>query len=185
MSLSVGIFLAPGFEEIEAITPIDILRRASMTVTSMGTVKGSIMASRQTTHLADCFIEEGVDRSWDLLILPGGVEGTANLLKNPLVERMVRRQHGEGKWIAAICAAPTILEAWGLLNEREFTSHPSVQGSLQSEGLRGEKRVVVSGRLITGLAAGSAMEFSYEIVRQLLGEEKLREVEKGVCSGLV
>ncbi|MES2308861.1 MAG: DJ-1 family glyoxalase III [Verrucomicrobiota bacterium] len=185
MSISVGIFLAPGFEEIEAITAIDILRRASMTVTSIGTVNGPLTASRQTVHLADCGIEEALEKSWDLLILPGGVEGTKNLLNDERVQKRVRHHAQQGKWIASLCAAPTVLDAWGILEGKTFTAHPSVQKTIKTEGLRGSERVVVSGRLITSLAAGSAMEFAYEIVRQLMGEEAVRQVEQGVYSGLV
>lgn len=177
-----AILLAPGFEEIEAIIPIDILRRASFQVTSLGTEPNPITASRGTRHLADEPLSpEHCDRLWDILILPGGVEGTKHLRENPLVKKMILNHFQSQKWIAAICAAPSILIDLQLLKAHPYTLHPSLHTTFSSPLLQTHQRVVVSKPFITSLAAGSALEFSYEIVRQLSGESTLQTINAGVC----
>lgn len=184
MSLTAALLMAPGFEEIEAITCLDLLRRASIPIVSVGFDSGPIIASRQTKHIADLLMEDQRHQTWDLLILPGGVEGVNYLRKEESVREMVLRHYQQGKWIAAICAAPTLLFEWGILEEKEFICHPSVQKTIRASGLKEGPRVVVSGRLIASLAAGSSFEFSYEIIRQLKGEEAVRLVDQGVCFGI-
>lgn len=183
MSLTALVILAPGFEEIEAITPIDILRRATVDVTVAGTVSGPISAARQTKHLADINLDAVVGKSFDIVILPGGGDGTANLKKDERVKELVLRHKREGRWVAAICAAPTALLDFGFLDsDQRVVCHPSVQKEIPGAQLNPAARVVVSGKLITSLAAGSAMEFSYAIVEQLLGREAVEKVNGGVCA---
>ncbi len=181
MNISAALLMAPGFEEIEAITCLDLLRRASIPIVSVGLSDGVIMASRETRHIADLAFEEVAEKTWDLLILPGGAEGVVNLRKEDRVRQMVLRHSQQRKWVAAICAAPTLLAEWGLLQDQRFTCHPTVQSTIQASGLELDQRVVVSGHFITSLAAGSSIEFSYEIIRQLRGEESVRQVNRGVC----
>jgi DJ-1 family protein len=183
MSLSALVILAPGFEEIEAITPIDILRRAEFSVTVAGTVAGSISAARQTRHQPDVELDAVKDQLFDIVILPGGAGGTANLKADTRVKEILERHKRERRWIAAICAAPTILHAHGLLEPpQRITCHPSEQANIPATQLQGGSRVVVSGKIITSLAAGSAMEFAYAIVEQLLGKDAVAKVNQGVCS---
>lgn len=185
MNLTALVILAPGFEEIEAITPIDILRRAGVDVTVAGTVSGPITAARQTRHLADIDLDAVKDKPFAIVILPGGGDGTANLKKDPRVREITARQKREGRWVAAICAAPTVLLENGWLDStHRITCHPSVQNQIPPAQLDTAARVVVSGKLITSLAAGSAMEFSYAIVEQLLGKEAVARVNAGVVSTL-
>lgn len=177
------VLLAPGFEEIEAITVIDILRRAEFDVTSAGTVSGPLTASRGTRHLADHEIDAIQDQIFDIVILPGGVEGTANLKADERVRDILSAQKASNRYVAAICAAPTALEAHGLLHRDErYTCHPGARKDMPSEHLCPDERVVIDGKLITSQAAGTAMEFAYAIIRELLGNEKLREVDAGVLS---
>lgn len=179
------VILAPGFEEIEAITVIDILRRAGNTVVTAGTVDGPITASRETKHLADKALGEALDQTYDVVILPGGNDGTANLAASPLVEKLLRDQLTAGRWVAAICAAPTVLVKHGLVPEgARIICHPAAQANVPDELLSRDSRVVVEPQLITSLAAGSAMEFAYAIVRKFNGAEALVSVEKGVCAGI-
>jgi 4-methyl-5(b-hydroxyethyl)-thiazole monophosphate biosynthesis len=173
--------LAPGFEEIEAITVIDILRRAGIEVISAGTVPGPITASRQTKHLPDCLLADIVHDHFDMLILPGGQPGTTNLRQDPHLAALLRRVRP----IAAICAAPTILAAYGLLAGKTVTSHPSVRDEIRKvAGTVSEERVVVDGDLITSQAAGTAMEFAFRLVEYLCGLAKVAEVNQGVCARL-
>jgi 4-methyl-5(b-hydroxyethyl)-thiazole monophosphate biosynthesis len=184
--MSALVLLAPGFEEIEAITVIDILRRAEIETVVAGLTTNPIVASRQTRHLGDIHLAD-VDtaREFEIVVLPGGVEGAKNLAASPRVRDWLFRQRERGQWVAAICAAPTALLAHGwLAADAKITAHPSVQSQFSSGQVQDGPRIVVDGRLITSLAAGSAMEFAFEIVRQLRGPDALAKVNQGVCAVL-
>ena len=171
--------LAPGFEEIEAITIIDILRRAGVTVIVADTVPGPIVASRQTQHLPDCLLADVAGQPFDLIVLPGGQPGTTNLRHDPHLAALLRQPCP----VAAICAAPTILAARGLLAGKTVTAHPSVRDQLRPvAGRVSDERVVVDGDLITSQAAGTAMEFAFRLVEFLCGPAKAAEVNVGVCA---
>ena len=157
--MSALVLLAPGFEEIEAITVIDILRRAEIETVVAGLVTNPIMAARQTRHLADIHLAD-VDpaREFEIVVLPGGAEGAKHLAESPLVHAWLVRQRERNQWVAAICAAPTALLAHGWLQpEEKIISHPTVQAQFPAGQVQHGSRVVVDGRLITSLAAGSAM----------------------------
>jgi 4-methyl-5(b-hydroxyethyl)-thiazole monophosphate biosynthesis len=176
------VFLAPGFEEIEAITVIDILRRAEIETVIAGLVTNPISAARHTRHLADVHLAE-VDPAgvFEIVVLPGGAEGAKRLSESPLVRDWLFRQRERDQWVAALCAAPTALLIHGWLKpEQKIISHPSVQAQFPAGQIQAKERVVVDGKLITSLAAGSAMEFAYEIVRQLRGAEAVAQVNQGV-----
>jgi 4-methyl-5(b-hydroxyethyl)-thiazole monophosphate biosynthesis len=180
--MSALVFLAPGFEEIEAITVIDILRRAEIETVVAGLVMNPIMAARQTRHLAEVHVAD-VDaaREFEIIVLPGGAEGAKHLAESRLVSEWLMRQRERGQWVAALCAAPTALLAHGWLRpEEKIIAHPSVQGQFPAGQIQHDKRVVVDGKLITSLAAGSAMEFAFEIVRQLRGSDAVAKVNQGV-----
>jgi len=182
--MSALVFLAPGFEEIEAITVIDILRRAEIETVVAGLTTNPIPAARQTRHLADIHLADvPPTREFAVVVLPGGAEGAKRLGESPLVGAWLVRQRERNQWVAAICAAPTALLAHGWLSaECKVISHPSVQAQFPAGQIQEGKRVVVDGKLITSLAAGSAMEFAYEIVRQLRGAEAVTKVNQGVCA---
>jgi protein deglycase len=180
--MSALIFLAPGFEEIEAITVIDVLRRAEIETVVAGLVTNPIPASRQTRHLADIHLSD-VDpaREFEIVILPGGAEGAKHLAESSLVRDWIFRQREGGRWVAAICAAPTALLVHGWLKpEQKIISHPTVQAQFAAGQIQAGQRVVIDGKLITSLAAGSAMEFAFEIVRHLRGTEAVAKVNQGV-----
>ena len=180
--MSALVFLAPGFEEIEAITVIDVLRRAEIETVVAGTVTNPITASRQTRHVADIHLAD-VDPAceFEIVVLPGGAEGAKHLAESPLVREWLVRQRERDQWVAAICAAPTALLAHGWLQpEQKIISHPSVHARFPAGQIQAASRVVVDGKLITSLAAGSAMEFAYEIVRQLRGADAVGKVNQGV-----
>jgi 4-methyl-5(b-hydroxyethyl)-thiazole monophosphate biosynthesis len=182
--VSALVFLAPGFEEIEGITVIDILRRAEIETTVAGLVMNPIMAARKTRHLAEVHLAD-VDpaREFEVVVLPGGAEGAKHLAESPLVRAWLERQRERDQWVAALCAAPTALLAHGWLKPgQKIVSHPSVQAQFPAGQIQAKQRVVVDGKLITSLAAGSAMEFAYEIVRQLRGEKAVAKVNEGVCA---
>ncbi|HSI86801.1 MAG TPA: DJ-1 family glyoxalase III [Candidatus Methylacidiphilales bacterium] len=177
------VLLATGFEEIEAITTIDVLRRADMDVTVAGLTYGPIIAARKTAHMPDVLLQDVIHQNFDVVVLPGGNEGTANLKDDARVKDLLFRQKAEHRWVAAICAAPTILVAHEWLDlGQKLIGHPSTHKLLPSGSLLSSARVVVDGRLITSLAAGSAMEFAYTIVANLLGPDAVRAVDAGVCA---
>jgi 4-methyl-5(b-hydroxyethyl)-thiazole monophosphate biosynthesis len=173
--------LAPGFEEIEAITVIDILRRAGIEVIVAGTVPGPITASRQTKHLPDCLLADVAGDDFDLIVLPGGLPGTTNLRQDPHIAALLKRRRP----IAAICAAPTILAAYGFLAGKTATSHPNVRDEIRKvAGKVSDERVVVDGDIITSQSAGTAMEFAFRLVEYLCGPAKVAEVNRGVYARL-
>lgn len=180
--MSALVFLAPGFEEIEAITVIDILRRAEIETLVAGLAPNPITAARHTKHIADVALAEvKPERKFEIVVLPGGAEGAKRLAEDLLVRDWLVRQRERDQWVAAICAAPTALLAHGWLKpEHKIISHPSVHALFPAGQVQATRRVVVDGKLITGMAAGSAMEFAYEIVRQLRGSEAVAKVNHGV-----
>jgi len=182
--MSALVLLAPGFEEIEAITVIDILRRAEIETVVAGLVTNPITAARLTRHVADTHLADvAPEREFEIVVLPGGTEGAKHLAGSPLVRDWLARQRERDQWVAAICAAPTALLAHGwLLPGHKIISHPSVQAQFPAGQIQSAARVVVDGKLITSLAAGSAMEFAFEIVRRLRGPEAVARVNQGVCA---
>lgn len=180
--MSALVFLAPGFEEIEAITVIDILRRAEIETVVAGLTTNPIPASRHTRHLADIHLAD-VDsaREFEVIVLPGGAEGAKRLAESKLVHDWLVRQRERDQWVAAICAAPTALLAHGWLKpEQKIISHPTVQSQFPVGQIQSSERVVIDGKLITSLAAGSAMEFAFAIVRHLRGADAVTKVNEGV-----
>ena len=175
--------LAPGFEEIEAITVIDILRRAGVDVVVAGTRHGPIEASRKTKHLPDCTLDEVRAEDFDLVVLPGGQPGATNLRDDPRVKRILQVLQSRGRPIAAICAAPAVLAAFGILRDRAATSHPTVREEVAAAARQyREDRVVVDGPVITSRAAGTAMEFAIQLVELLCGPERAREINESVMA---
>lgn len=174
--------LAPGFEEIEALTVVDILRRAGAEVTTAGTVPGPIEGRSAIRVLPDTVMENAA-ADYDMIVLPGGAVGAENLKKNELVRAVLERAAQKGRQVAAICAAPTVLSAAGVSRGRVVTSHPSVRGLLSGVTISDE-RVVVDGNIITSQGPGTAMEFAFKLVETLFGKAKAAEVNKGVLARL-
>lgn len=172
--------LAEGFEEIEAVTPIDLLRRAGATVTVAALGEGIHVTGRSgVTMHADTNLAGVETQTFDCVLLPGG-PGVARLRADPRVVPLVRRHHAAGHWITAICAAPTVLHDAGLLGGKRFTAHFSVAAELP--GLIANERVVADGRIITSRGAGTALDFGLELVEALFSEEKKAEVSRSVCA---
>ncbi len=177
------VLLAPGFEEIETVTVVDILRRAGIEVTVAGTMDGPLSGRSQIRILPDVLMDTVMDGSFDLLVLPGGQPGTRNLGRDPRVQKIISDTVKKEGLIAAICAAPSILSNYGFLKGKTVTSHPSVQSELK-DVVYSEENVVVDGRWITSRAPGTAMAFSFKLIALLMGIEKVREVNQGVMADL-
>jgi 4-methyl-5(b-hydroxyethyl)-thiazole monophosphate biosynthesis len=173
--------LAPGFEEIETITVVDILRRAGARVVLAATEDGPIEGSRGVTVLPDALLDQVDDKDFDLVVLPGGQPGTDNLNNNAKVKTIVQNMHQSGKQIAAICAAPTILQSAGILKNTAITSHPSVEDQLKDVDYS-EERVVVDGNIVTSRSPGTALEFALKLVEILFGPDRMNTVNQGVMA---
>ena len=159
--------LAPGFEEIEAVTIIDVLRRAGVTVDVAGTEPGPITGSHGITVTPDRSLA-GIDADpYDLVALPGGMPGTLNLREHADVRRVVRELAERGRYTTANCAAPTVLKAAGVAEGRALTSHPSVASELAG-ATYSEDAVVRDGPVITSRGAGTAIEFALALVETLV-----------------
>ena len=172
--------IADGSEEIEAVTIIDVLRRAGVevTVASVGVGKTKqITAARGTNIVADSFIADCADKAWDLIAVPGGTEGADHLAASEILDQLLRSQAQQGKFYAAICAAPAVvLGSKGLLADKTATSHPRFYQSLIAKEVDTESRVVVDGNCITSQGPGTAIDFALELVEQICGIVKREEV---------
>ncbi|MCW8908758.1 MAG: DJ-1/PfpI family protein [Sedimenticola sp.] len=174
--------LAEGCEELEAVTIIDLLRRAGIEVISAGLVAGPVTASRGVTLLPDTLLDDVLDAPFDMVVLPGGQPGADHLDQDPRIRKLLQRIAAGDGYIAAICAAPKVLASAGLLDGREATAYPGVLDALALSDIRPSAGAVVrDGRVITSRGPGTAMDFALELVQLLQGEERRNEVEKGLA----
>jgi 4-methyl-5(b-hydroxyethyl)-thiazole monophosphate biosynthesis len=173
------ILLAPGFEEVESVTPIDFLRRASIEVEvlSVGVEGlGPVQGSRGIKILCDSSLETYQDVP-DCVILPGGTLGAKNLHASPLVGELVAKVQNTQGLVASICASPAlVLDPLGVLKDEQYTCYPGFEKQV-TQGSWREDRVVVSGNLITSRSAGTASEFSLAIIEYLVGAKVAQEVK--------
>lgn len=166
-----------GIEEIEALTPVDILRRAEIEVT-IASVNGlpTVTGRNQITFSADTSLSLIANNSFDLIILPGG-PGVLELISDSTVRDILTAQDKAGKELAAICAAPKILANHGILNSREATAHISVRNDLPRPS---DSPLVVDGHITTSQGLGTAIEFSLELVRKLKGESIAQQIADSI-----
>ena len=160
------VMLAPGFEEIEALTTVDILRRAGLPVVTLGVGGVNITGAHDITVLADMPAEEAGDDA-ELLFLPGGMPGAENLHRCPETDRLIDAVLRHGGHLAAICAAPMILGWRGLLAGKKATCYPGFEQELTGALIQKGARVVTDGNITTGLGMGAATEFALELLRIL------------------
>ena len=162
--------LAAGFEEIEAVTNIDVLRRASIEVVTVSLDSLDVMGDHDIPIIADKRIDQVNIDEFDAIVLPGGMPGAGNLRDNAKVLEYVRKIDEKGGLVAAICAAPMVLEAADLLEGKNATSYPGFAKEMQSCNYK-EDRVVIDGNIITARGPGVAMEFALTIVEYLRDKE--------------
>lgn len=175
----VYIFLADGFEETEALTPVDMLRRASVEVVIAGVGKKEITGSHGITVTSDITAKEASPENACMVILPGGMPGTLNLQADEYVQKAVDCMMSAGKYIAAICAAPIILGEKGLLKGKKATCYTGFEDRLLGASYTGDA-VCTDGRIITARGAGVALDFALELVRVLKGEETAQSLRKSI-----
>lgn len=174
----VYILLANGFEEVEALTPADVLRRAGYEVLLVS-VPGSpfVNGSHSIAVKTDIFLDDVDADAGSMILLPGGLPGTNNLFASERVKSLVLAFYERNKWIAAICAAPMILGELGLLKGKEATCYPGFEKHLHGAIVL-ESPTITSGNIVTGRSVGAAMAFSLEIVKNLTDENAALELKK-------
>ena len=181
---SVLVPLAQGCEELEAVTVVDLLRRAGINVVTAGLDAQPVTASRGMTLLPDMTLEMALQQSFDMVVLPGGLPGADHLGDDPRVIRLLQEMAASDAYTAAICAAPRVLARAGLLDGKRATSYP---GALDIEAVPGieylETAVVTDGRVITSRGPGTAMDFALVLIETLVGKTKRDEVEAGLQRG--
>lgn len=174
--------LADGFEEIEAITIVDTLRRAGLAVTTAGLRSTSVDGAHGINVKADATFDKVDPASFDMLVLPGGMPGTSNLAEDERVLAAARTMQKQGKHLSAICAAPTVLAKAGVISRTPVTCYPGFEAKLGDAEVRSEARVVKSGKVITSRGPGTALEFSLAIVEELCGAEKAKDVGRAMIA---
>lgn len=185
-----GIFLADGFEEVEALTVVDILRRGGVQIFMVSITGGlQVHGSHGIDVMAECLYDQKDYGDMDMLILPGGKKGTEYLSHYTPLMNLLREFYEEEKYIAAICAAPSIFASLGFLRKREATAYPSFEKTLTGAKVV-QKPAVVSGHVITGRAMGTAVEFALTLLAALEGKAAAKKVkdeivfESGTCQTL-
>jgi len=174
------VLLARGFEEIEAVTVVDVLRRAGVQVATAATGEKVVLGSRGIAVVADTLLADLPERRYDLVYLPGGLEGMERLASDPRVGDFLERHRASGGKTAAICAATFALHAHDLIPDgARITSHPSVRDDLEMYDYA-EDRVVVDGDIITSRGPGTAMELALMLAEMLTGPAKRAELESAM-----
>lgn len=173
--------LAQGCEELEAVTVIDLLRRAGITVVTAGLDAGPVTASRGVRLIPDTDLDSALKQDYDMVVLPGGLPGADHLDSDPRVRELLTKMANSEKFTAAICAAPKVLASAGLLSGKRVTGYPGIFDKLDVAGLNYmEQSVVTDGKVITSRGPGTAMDFALQLIEILAGSDKRDEVEKAL-----
>ncbi|TNG01855.1 MAG: DJ-1/PfpI family protein [Gammaproteobacteria bacterium] len=173
--------LAQGCEELEAVTVIDLLRRAGIEVTTAGLTEGPVTAKRGVVLHPDTTLDEALTKEYDMLVLPGGLPGATNLEQDDRIRDLLIKLSNSDKFTAAICAAPKVLASAGLLEGKKATCFPGILNQEQIPGLDIEQPVVQDGKVVTSRGAGTAMDFALTLIENLAGKSKRDEVEAGLA----
>jgi 4-methyl-5(b-hydroxyethyl)-thiazole monophosphate biosynthesis len=171
--------LAQGCEELEAVTVIDILRRAGITVVTAGLDDQPVKASRGVVLIPDTTLDEAVKQSFDMVVLPGGLPGADHLDNDPRIHQLLKNMQQQGKYVAAICAAPKVLANAGLLTNKSATAYPGVLEDMPDMHLV-DAPVVKDGQIVTSRGPGTAMDFALELIELLVGSDIRNQVEAGL-----
>lgn len=172
------IFLANGHEEVEALTVVDLLRRAGLDIATVSIQDTkTVTSSHNVTYEADLLFSDVEGTMADLVVLPGGIPGTPNLRAYEPLMQMLREHHEAGKYVAAICAAPSVLAEIGILDGKKGTSYPGFGTKIEQYV---EAPVVVDGNVITGRGLGAAIDFSLALIELLADEQKAKEISASI-----
>ena len=181
---SVLVPLAQGCEELEAVTVVDLLRRAGIEVVTAGLDEQPVHASRGMVLLPDVTLDQALQRNYDMVVLPGGLPGADHLRDDQRIIDLLQEMAAGGKYTAAICAAPRVLARAGLLDGKRATSYP---GALDVAAIPGmdysDQAVVTDGTVVTSRGPGTAMDFALELIELLAGKAQRDTVEAGLQRG--
>ena len=170
--------LSQGCEELEAVTIIDLLRRAGINVITVGLDDGPVKASRGTVLIPDTTLDAVMQHEFDMIVLPGGLPGADHLNTDPRIHTLLKQMAAMNKYTAAICAAPKVLASAGLLNGKHATSYPGSMDGIETQDMVYEQQaVVIDGKVITSRGPGTAMDFALTLIEQLAGKARRDEVE--------
>jgi 4-methyl-5(b-hydroxyethyl)-thiazole monophosphate biosynthesis len=160
---------------------IDLLRRAGITVVTAGLDKAPVKASRGVKLIPDTTLDEALKQTFDMIVLPGGLPGADHLNNDSRIHQLLQEMHQQGKYTAAICAAPKVLADAGLLTNKSATSYPGVLDKMQVPHMQFvESPVVKDGKIITSRGPGTAMDFALELIEALVGHDTRTQVEAGL-----
>ena len=177
----VYILLAPGFEEMEALAPADLLRRAGLDVALVSLEGDFVPSGHNIIVKADMELSQVRLEDMQMLVLPGGGVGVTNLGNDERVENLVKQAHEQGKTLCAICAAPSLLSKWGLLEGKKAVCYPTWSDRIpDAHYLPGEK-LAQDGSIVTGQAAGTSFEFGLKLIEILSGSETADRIQKEIC----
>jgi len=171
--------LAQGCEELEAITVVDLLRRAGVSVVTAGLDDKPVRAARGTVMVPDTTLDEALNQEYDMVVLPGGLPGADHLDGDPRIRGLLKEMVDEDRFTAAICAAPKVLASTGLLEGKKVTSFPGALDAFDGLDYRTDP-VVQDGKLITSRGPGTAMDFALTLIESLVGKDRRDEVEAGL-----
>ena len=175
----VYVFLADGFEEIEALTPVDIMRRAGIDTLTVGVTGKTVTGAHGIKVESDITIDETVSDGLEMVVLPGGLPGADNLRANDRVRELTLYAANNGAFVSAICAAPRVLGELGLLNGKKAICYPGFEKYLDGAEIS-DARVIKDGNVITAIGMGASAEFALELVRALMGSIVADKIEKGI-----
>ena len=171
--------LAQGCEELEAITVVDLLRRAGVSVVTAGLDDKPVRAARGTVMVPDTTLDEALNQEYDMVVLPGGLPGADHLDGDPRIRGLLKEMVDEDRFTAAICAAPKVLASTGLLEGKKVTSFPGALDAFDGLDYRTDP-VVQDGKLITSRGPGTAMDFALTLIENLVGKDRRDKVEAGL-----
>lgn len=179
--MKIAVYFAEGYEEIEALSVVDVLRRADIEVVMVGVSGKSVTSARGITICMDTTIDVLDHETVDMIVLPGGMPGVSNLENNGLVVQNIKEFKKKDKWLAAICAAPSILGKAGLLIGEKATCYPGYEKYLEQCQYTDEK-TVISHKIITSKAAGTALEFAFVLVEVISGKLIADKIKKAMVA---
>lgn len=178
----IAVLLGEGFEETEAIAPYDLLKRAGVDVRFVGVGGDMITGSHGIRVASELSLSQLDERDVEMIVLPGGLRGVQTLSESEAAMQFTKKLWDNGRYVAAICAAPTILAKLGITDGKAATCYPGMEGDMGSAKMQ-HASVVTDGRLITGRAAGSAMDFGLALVAALKGESAAKKIAAVVVYG--
>lgn len=171
------VLFAQGFENVEALMTVDILRRGKVDVVNASiTEEDVVTASNGVSILADATLDQVELDEFDAVILPGGMPGTTNLSESDVVRKIVMAMNEAGKIVAAICAAPSVLGKYGLLKDKNASCFPSFEDKLIDAKVN-DKPVNIDGNIVTSRGLGTSEDFAYALLGMLMGEDMVKEIK--------